>query len=243
VRQAIRIGTAGWTIPRSVSDRLAGEGGHLARYARRLNAAEINSSFHRPHRPATYARWAECVPAAFRFSVKLPRAITHERRLVDCEEPFAAFLAEVAPLGGRLGPLLIQLPPSLAFDAEVADAFFSSVRERFAGPIACEPRHASWFDGQAEALLKAHEIARAAADPARADGADAPGGWPGLVYMRLHGSPRIYFSAYEPAYVRKLARSIGRYAESGSAVWCIFDNTGHGAALPNALALIDLMSA
>src|SRR6185436_11229797 len=97
------------------------EGGHLARYSRRFNASEINSSFHRPHRPVTYARWAACVPEDFRFSVKVPRAITHERRLSDAADLFAGFLAELAPLEDKLGPLLVQLPPSLAFDAALAE--------------------------------------------------------------------------------------------------------------------------
>ena len=76
----IRIGTAGWTVPKAVAHAFPGEGGHLARYAGRLDAVEINSSFYRPHRPATYARWAECVPKDFRFAVKVPRLVTHELR-------------------------------------------------------------------------------------------------------------------------------------------------------------------
>jgi uncharacterized protein YecE (DUF72 family) len=174
VRHAIRIGTAGWTIPRAVSKRFPGEGGQLARYARLFNAAEINTSFYRSHRPATYARWAECVPTDFRFSVKVPRTITHERRLVEMNDLFENFLAEAAELGEKLGPLLIQLPPSLAFDPAVAETFFSVVRERFAGLIAFEPRHASWFEPQTEALLRAHEIARVAADPVWAEGGASP---------------------------------------------------------------------
>lgn len=243
MRAGIRIGTAGWTIPRAVAERFPGEGGHLVRYARRFDAAEINSSFHRPHRPATYARWAECVPSDFRFAVKAPRAITHERRLVDAMDLLDGFLFEIASLGGKLGPLLIQLPPSLAFDGAVAEGFFAGVRGRFPGALACEPRHASWFGREAEALLVAHEVARVAADPARAAGAGEPGGFADLIYVRLHGSPRTYFSSYEPAYLADLSRKLLRHAESGAAVWCIFDNTAHGAAAPNALAVAEATGA
>jgi uncharacterized protein YecE (DUF72 family) len=235
----VRIGTAGWTVPKAVAHAFPGEGGHLARYAGRLDAVEINSSFYRPHRPATYARWAECVSQEFRFSVKVPRLVTHELRLVDAAGPFESFLFEIAPLKQKLGPLLVQLPPSLAFDADAAGEFFAMVRARFYGLVACEPRHATWFGPDAEALLVRHAVARVAADPARAPGADEPAGWPGLIYVRLHGSPQIYFSAYEPAYLDVLARRLAAHAASGAEVWCIFDNTAHGWATPNALAVLE----
>jgi uncharacterized protein YecE (DUF72 family) len=231
------VGTAGWTLPRDVQPRFPAEGSHLRRYAAVLPAAEINTSFYRSHRAATWARWAESVPGDFRFSAKLPRAITHTARLVDADAALDAFLAEVAALGPRLGCVLVQLPPSLQFDADVAGAFFTAVRERHAGPVACEPRHATWFTPEADALLAAASIARVAADPVRAPGADEPGGWPGLAYYRLHGSPRMYYSAYEPAYLAALALRIAEARRRGP-VWSIFDNTTLGAATANALDLL-----
>ena len=89
----IRIGTAGWTVPKAVAEKFPGEGGHLARYAGRFDAVEINSSFYRPHRPATYARWAASVPHGFRFAMKIPREITHTRRLADAMDPLDRFLS------------------------------------------------------------------------------------------------------------------------------------------------------
>jgi uncharacterized protein YecE (DUF72 family) len=154
------IGTAGWAIPRNSAAAFAGEGTTLERYAGRFAAAEINSSFHRPHRPDTYARWAAAVPASFRFAVKTPRAITHERRLIGAEATLDRFLAEIQPLGKKLGPLLVQLPPSLAFDRAVVEAFFATLRERHRGPVACEPRHATWFEPEADALLRGFAVAR-----------------------------------------------------------------------------------
>src|ERR1700760_3747408 len=96
------IGTAGWSIPKAQRERFGAGDSILARYAARLNAVEINSSFYRPHRPATYARWAAAVPQNFRFSVKLPKAITHERRLEDCGDLLDRFVAEVTGLGPKL---------------------------------------------------------------------------------------------------------------------------------------------
>ncbi len=236
---AARIGTAGWSIPRQVGDRLPGEGTHLQRYAQRLNLAEINSSFHRPHRTATYARWAAAVPDDFRFAVKLPKTITHKAKLVDCDDLLAAFGGEVAGLGGKRGVLLVQLPPSFAFPGEVAMRFFDSLDRLLGGQLVIEPRHASWYAPEVDAMLAVRRIARVLADPPVPEAAREPGGWRGLTYIRLHGAPRVYWSSYEDAQIAALAT---RIAESEGEVWTIFDNTASGAALGNALDLAEAAS-
>lgn len=240
---AIRIGTAGWSVPRGEAARFPGKGTHLQRYAAVMNAAEINSSFYRPHRRATYERWAASVPEGFRFAVKVPKAATHGARLVDAEAVIDAFLDEARGLGDRLGALLVQLPPNLAFDAEVADGFFAMLRARHAGDLACEPRHASWFEADAEALLAQHRVARVAADPPKGSPAAAtPGGWPGLAYWRLHGSPRIYFSDYASEVLAAVAAQVAAAAAAGADVWVILDNTGGSAALGDAVELAGLVA-
>jgi uncharacterized protein YecE (DUF72 family) len=231
------IGTAGWSLPRDVQDRFAGEGSHLERYARHFSACEINSSFHRSHRPAIWQRWADSVPAQFRFSAKLPKAITHEKRLRGADADVGAFLEQAAPLGSRLDCLLVQLPPSLQFDEGVAGAFLKMLRSKWRRAIALEPRHATWFTPRSDALLASHEVARVLADPVRVPEAADPGGWPGLVYVRLHGSPRMYYSAYDTALLDALARRIAIELQVGRPTWCIFDNTASGAAAHDALAL------
>src|SRR5436305_3906089 len=95
----IFIGTAGWSLPRAEQARFPGGSSHLARYAAVFPVAEINSTFHRLHRAATYTRWRESVPAGFRFSAKLPKTITHEQRLRDVGTLLATFLAEASGLG------------------------------------------------------------------------------------------------------------------------------------------------
>ena len=233
----IRVGCAGWSLPKEQSDRFPSEGSHLARYADRFPAVEINSSFYKPHRPATYARWAESVPASFVFSVKVPKVITHERRLVDVNDVLDRFLGEATQLGDRLGPLLVQLPPSLAFSADVAGRFFAALRDRYDGNVALEPRHASWFEPSADLLFHRYRVARVAADPAVVPAAAEPGGWDGLVYYRLHGSPKVYYSSYPDEYLEVLAEALTNAANS-AAVWCIFDNTAEGAATVNALDML-----
>lgn len=230
-----RIGTAGWAIPRVVAELFPAEGTGLQRYGTRFAAAEINSTFYRPHRPSTFERWRETSPAHFRFAVKVPRAITHEAKLVDCDVAVARFTGEVRALGARLGPLLVQLPPSLAFDAAVAEAFLTDLRRHWDGQVVCEPRHASWFEDRPDDLLAAHRVARAAADPARHPRAAGPGGWPGLAYWRMHGSPRMYYSAYETDALDALAAAMAEHP--ADEVWSIFDNTTSGAATANALDL------
>lgn len=135
----IFLGTAGWSLPREHWAAFASEGSQLQRYAGRFAAVEINSSFYRPHRPATYAKWAESVPAAFRFCVKVPKQITHERRLVDCDELLARFLSECGELGEKLGCLLLQLPPSLALDPASAPRFVEALRARHEGRSSSSP--------------------------------------------------------------------------------------------------------
>ncbi len=237
-----RIGTAGWSIPLKDAGSFPAEGTSLERYAARFGCAEINSSFHRPHRPATYERWAAAVPEPFRFSVKLAKTITHKQRLVDCEPLLEAFLDEIAGLGSKAAIILVQLPPSLAFNVEVAAAFFDSLRARTSAALACEPRHASWFEEGAERLLSDRRIARVAADPVKAEGAGEPGGWRGLSYYRLHGSPVPYRSSYEPERLDAYARAMAADLEVGREVWCIFDNTASSAATGNALDLQELLA-
>lgn len=231
----IAVGTAGWSVPKAYAPLFPETGSHLERYGQRFSAVEINTSFYRPHRAATYERWAAAVPDGFRFAVKVPRAITHERRLRGVDELLARFLAEVAGLGTKLGPLLLQLPPSLPYDRASAEPFLTAFRRSFQGDIVCEPRHATWFAPDVDAFIRQFAIARVAADPAPVRGADRPGGWPDLAYYRLHGSPRIYHSAYPPPVLTRIAERLHQQRALGRRAWCIFDNTAEFAATGNAL--------
>ena len=233
----ILIGTAGWSLPRAEQEHFASAGSHLERYAARFPVVEINSTFHRSHRAATWLRWRDSVPESFRFSVKMPKTITHTHQLRDTDELVASFLEEAGALGSKLGCLLVQLPPKLTFDPAVTGEFFAPLRARTSVSIACEPRHASWFEEEADRLLDRYRIARVAADPARVSRAAKPGGWSGFSYYRLHGSPKVYYSAYSAEFIDWLAARV-REEESGDrAVWVIFDNTTLGAATRNALEL------
>jgi uncharacterized protein YecE (DUF72 family) len=230
-----RLGCAGWSISRDAAPSFTGSGSHLERYAAIFNAVEINSSFYRPHQPQTYARWADSVPDDFRFAVKLPRTITHDQRLKEIDAPLAKFAGEAGTLGNKLGCVLVQLPPSLALDVTLAAAFLQRLRSHFDCMLACEARHGSWFGDDASALLQRHRITRVIADP--------PAGQPGPyvpttdgAYVRLHGSPRIYYSSYDEAWLADVAAWL-----PGRDSWCVFDNTASGAAILNALQLRSML--
>lgn len=234
----LRIGTAGWSIPAAVADRFAPPGTHLQRYARGMNAVEVNTSFHRPHKRETWERWAASTPPDFRFAVKVPRLLTHDQRLAEPETALDRFAGEVGGLGDRLGVLLVQLPPSLGLNRRAAEIFFEALQARLDAPVALEPRHRDWFSDEVDGWLSERRIARVAADPAPHAGADRPGGWRGLTYYRLHGSPRIYYSAYSPERLADMARTLE--AERAAApTWCVFDNTAAFAALPDALTVTE----
>lgn len=237
------IGCAGWSVPATVRERFPDSGSQLERYAAVLPAVEINTSFYRPHKPETYARWRDSVPERFRFAVKLPRAITHHARLQGIDEALARFLGEVGNLRDKLGCLLVQLPPSLAFEATRVGAFFDRLCGATGVPVVCEPRHPSWFGTPADAMLARYRIARVVADPpavpqamdvAHVDEATAGN----TVYVRLHGAPVMYHSRYEEEMLDRLAAALERHRQAGRQVWCIFDNTASGAAIPNALSLL-----
>jgi uncharacterized protein YecE (DUF72 family) len=232
------IGTAGWSIATAEAAHFPSEGSALERYSAVFGGAEINSSFHRSHRASTWQRWAESVPEGFRFSAKLPKTVTHANKLVDCAGLVDAFLDEVAPLGEKLEVLLVQLPPKLAFDAALAEDFFAGLKARSAAAVACEPRHPSWFEEEADALLARLEVARVAADPAVVPEAARPGGWRGLEYWRLHGSPAMYRSPYGPERLAAYAEAIGEAEAAGRRTWCMFDNTASSAATGDALWLL-----
>ena len=107
---------------------------------------------------------------------------------------------------------------------------------RFSGDVVWEPRHATWFTPPADDLLTEFRISRVATDPPVVRAAADLAGWPGLLYLRLHGAPRIYYSEYAPDRLCELAQRLAR-AGRGHPVRCIFDNTAAGAATVNALAL------
>jgi len=222
--------------PAIVGRRLCRPRKPLGALLSKLSCCEINSLFYRPHKNETWIRWAQSVPADFRFSVKMPKSITHVARLACSSDVLSAFLHQIAFLGEKLGPILVQLPPSLEFEDSVTTNFLTLLRKSYSGEVVLEPRHLSWFNDRANDLLTAYHIARVAADPACVPAAMDPGGSSSLAYFRLHGSPRRYYSPYSAEFLDQLFLTLQNLAATAR-VWCVFDNTASGSAIQNALAL------
>jgi uncharacterized protein YecE (DUF72 family) len=240
--QTIYTGTAGWTIPAQHRESFSASGSHLERYAQVLSAVEVNSSFYRPHQYKTWARWAASTPEEFRFSVKIPKSITHEARLTNCDEQVIRFKSEASGLGEKLGVLLVQLPPSLKFDLSVAERFFDLLALSLDAPIVIEPRHASWFSDAANKLVEQHQICRASVDPSPIDAPLVGIHSNTLAYFRLHGSPTIYYSNYSSDALDLIANEIMDASRHSQHVWCIFDNTAEGHATSNAIEIAQRVS-
>jgi uncharacterized protein YecE (DUF72 family) len=232
---SIRVGIAGWSVPASYR-AVEPVSSQLRYYATYFDCVEINSSFHKAHRLTTYERWADSVPPDFRFSAKLPKEITHDSRLVGCEQAITQFCATLAGLHDKLGVLLVQLPPSLEFDQRTVEASFSLLRKSSSATIVCEARHPSWFHPRVDRVFGALGITRVFADPP-IDATSRPAIAAGqFSYLRLHGQLRRYYSSYSSDYLAALAARL-KPAAGGPGAWCIFDNTAGPAAWPNAIEL------
>jgi uncharacterized protein YecE (DUF72 family) len=229
----IRVGIAGWSNPPAKRSERNPDQTHLSYYAAHFSCVEINTSFYRPHRSATYERWRDETPASFRFSVKMPRSVTHESHLKRCAQEVGCFFEDIAALQPKLTAVLVQLPPSLEFNGRAVRAFFKSVPRLRGTKVVCEPRHASWFTPAAESALREAGVSRVAADPVRAAGADLPGGAQRFAYFRWHGAPRLYYSKYSQEQLAVFAATV-RKSEAAE-IWCVFDNTARHAAWDDAL--------
>jgi uncharacterized protein YecE (DUF72 family) len=249
----VRIGISGWRYPPwrgSFYPKGLPQREELAYAARRLSTIEINGSFYSLQRPEYYASWAEQVPPDFVFAVKGGRFITHMKRLADPATSLANFFASgLLALGPKLGPLLWQLPPTLAFDRELLSAFLQALPRTTTGaarlasehddrlegraltvtdadrPIrhALEVRHPSFAVPELVEVLREQQVALVVADTA--------GRWPALddvttdfVYVRLHGDTELYVSGYDEAALDSWAERARGWLRAGSDVWIYFDN-------------------
>lgn len=244
IAPAIRIGVSGWRYapwrgnfyPKGLPQHA-----ELGYAARVFPSLEINGSFYSLQRPSSWQSWYEAVPRQFTFAVKGPRYLTHMLRLRNVEKPLANFFASgIFRLREKLGPILWQFPPNLAFDAEQLAAFFRLLpqdlpaalalarkRERFMRgktalsidaerPLryAVEIRHESFRDPRFIRLLREYRIALVVAETA--------GRWPMLqdvtadfVYLRLHGDKKLYRSGYGPAALARWAERIATWSAGG----------------------------
>ncbi len=207
----VLVGTSGWQYRdwrgRFYPERLP-QAKWLEHYAGHFATVESNNAFYRLPEPRTFAAWAARTPPDFIMAVKVSRFLTHVKRLRDPEEPVHRFVEHAGHLGAKLGPLLLQLPPSLKADLGALRAAL----ERFPPGlrVAVEPRHESWFSDGTRALLAEQGAALCLADsPRRRSPVWRTSGWS---YLRFHegtATPR-------PCYGE---RALATWAEALAGTW------------------------
>lgn len=237
------VGTSGWQYPDwkgdfypdDVPQRL-----FLEHYTTRFTATELNASFYRLPSEKMLAGWLERTPERFRFCLKLSRLITHNKRLRDCSEVLGNFLERVEPMSPRMGPVLAQLPPSLAFDPDAIGEFVAQWLEKTALTLAIEPRHPSWTSQSVSDWLVGQGVLPVVAD--------SGGRWPmaampekGPIYLRYHGPEELYASAYSPQKLGHEARRVRQWLAANRPVWAFFNNTDQGDAWRDAERLARLI--
>jgi uncharacterized protein YecE (DUF72 family) len=234
----VHVGTSGWSYdhwdgvlyPPGTPPR-----DRLAHYVRRFGTVELNASFYRWPRTATFASWRRRLPSGFQLSVKAPRGLTHAKRLYAPETWVGRLTACWHELGDRRAVLLVQLPPTQARDDARLDFFLGLLPDWMR--VAVEFRHPSWHDEAVYALLERHGAAYCVMSGAGLPcvlRATAP-----FVYVRLHGpdDAHLYAGSYPDADLRWWADRIGEWARDGRDVYVYFNNDGHGHAVRNAETL------
>lgn len=235
------IGTSGWNY-RTWRDDFYGDTPQkqwLAFCAERFTAIEVNGTFYRLQPKSTYKKWRDETPDEFPFAIKGHRYVTHNKKLLDSEEPVIRCRDSASPLGERVTAVVWQLPAFLKKDIERLEKFVRALRHWETTRHAVEFRHKSWFDGEVAECLSDHAVAVCMSD--------APD-WPmwekvttDFVYIRLHGHTRKYASSYTKPALRKWATRIRRWRKENRDVHVYFDNDAEGAAPLNALTLLDML--
>lgn len=239
----IHIGTSGWSYkhwkeifyPKTLKAT-----DYLLHYQQYFETAEINTSFYHLPKPDTVKNWIQVTGKQFYFCPKISRYITHVKKLNDPEQTLPRFFSIFDPFKKRLGPVLIQLPPNLAYKEDKTRQFFTALQAYKGYHFALEARHESWFTPECLALLKKYKIAFVIAD--------AGSRWPVFnavthqhIYIRFHGETG-YDSLYSPGQINKYAEMMLHWKEEGHIIWAFFNNDGNGYAIKNAQELMEAIS-
>jgi uncharacterized protein YecE (DUF72 family) len=247
-RGRLYVGTSGWTYdwgdfyPEDLPNRR-----RLDYYARQFRTVEVNYSFYRLPRVTTYEKWADQVPDGFLFALKLSRFITHVKRLHGVKTAFRQFVVRAAPIGAKLGPILVQLPPSFKIDVKRLERFLKGAsevgKERSLDPfrLAFEFRHPTWFGSNANPTLEALERHGAAFVCGHSSRYPYPDPEPltgDFMYLRFHGPDEMFASGYGRRGLKRWAPLIEAWLDEGIDVFAYFNNDVGGHAVRDAQALL-----
>ena len=239
-----RVGCSGWNYA-SWRGRFYPRDLPVARwleyYATRFDTVEINNSFYRLPDRSTFASWRTHVPPAFRFTVKASRFLTHMKRLLDPDEPLQRLFSSVSGLGPRLGPVLYQLPPTLAIDLPRLDRFLRALRRSSSGTRlhVVEFRHPSWYIADTFELLTRRRVAMCLHDKLGSVITEPIVG--PFVYVRFHGTTGRYHGSYPRRQLDRWAHLFAEQVHRGRRVFAYFNNDPEAVATANALTLREMI--
>jgi uncharacterized protein YecE (DUF72 family) len=242
---ALHIGTSGWVYPhwRNVFyPAKLPQRSWLEYYAQYFDCTEVNGSFYRLPSKETVIRWQHTVNTRFRFCPKISRFITHAKKLNDPEQAVPRFFDVFNVIAGRSGPVLIQLPPMLAFKEDKVRTFFQYLREHYRSFLfSLEARHATWLEPSAIALLKQYRVGwvidKSGFRFASGDAVTAR-----HIYLRFHGPDGSYATGYSKKFLSSQAALCRDWRAAGHQVWVFFNNDLQGHAVRDALALKSMTS-
>lgn len=236
----IHIGTSGWSYSAwrglFYPDKTK-SGDYLPYYSTVFDTTEVNSSFYRLPGPKMVSNWIDKTPDGFTFSVKVSKFLTHIKRLKEPEEPMERFFSVFEPMKERIGMVLVQLPPTLKFDPDVAEHFFALLKEKYSHyQFALEVRHDTWMDGRSRHLMEQYDMAFVISQSNNlfpyAEIITAKN-----IYLRFHGPEKLFDSSYSDEMMADYAKKIKKWQKGGHTVWAYFNNTMREAGFTNALTL------
>ncbi|MCL4502766.1 MAG: DUF72 domain-containing protein [Deltaproteobacteria bacterium] len=238
---AIHLGTSGWHYEHWVGpfypDDLRPRD-FLRHYCDHFHTVEINNSFYQLPSEKTLKDWRDTSPSEFIFTAKASRFITHMKKLLDPDETLPPFLQRIRVLGGKLGPILFQLPPNWKFNGKRLADFLEALPKDLR--YAMEFRDQSWIKPETYGTLADRGVAFCMYDLAgyqspREVTAD-------FVYIRLHGPEGAYQGQYHQKTLQSWAKDITAWAEDRQEVFCYFDNDEKGYAAQDALRLQEMIN-
>lgn len=239
----LHIGTSGWSYKHwkgiFYPEKMA-SGKYLEFYISQFDCTELNASFYRLPNKKTIESWNKQIPENFRLALKLSRQITHYKRLKDTEDELSTFFDLFKPLQNKLGPVLIQLPPSLKFNSEVVESFFIELNKNYSDyTFALEARNSTWFAEEAISLTKKYGIGWTIAESGgRFPQSDAVTS--DIVYLRFHGPKNPTTTGYSEKELSLWAKKTRAWIKKGLNVWAFFNNDTAGHAVMNARTFREL---
>lgn len=240
----IHIGTSGWSYKKWIDlfyPKELKSTDYLKYYAQYFDTTEINTTFYHTPRVSTTENWSRMVSPGFTFCVKMNRYITQLKRLKEPEEPLQRFFAAIEPLQNFCGPVLIQLPPSLRFDYDVTEHFYSVLKNEYKHyGFALEARHTSWFEIDSLNLMTKYHIAFVISQsgnvfPYAEHITDTN------IYVRFHGPAALYASPYSHEMLNSYADKFVHWIKEGHVIWAYFNNDINGYAVQDAQTLKDIL--